>query len=241
MTHSDPPVLATWFLEHMRFSNTDDALAGDLLEEFNQRRSAAWYWRQVLVAILEGFASEVRHHRVLAIRAIVISWAANYGAIVLGREVMVELSRHRLPGLAFPSALASVVICFLAGAVSGLIVALLHRKHRNAVLLTCAGALPGWALLVIVFLKKGSLRPPGCRSSVGTGPTDSAAAVPFADIESCCGALLTLHSVRFRLPSLTSRLQSNKGSPAPMASSWNRRSTYGGTYMTRLSRSEYIT
>lgn len=158
MTHSDPPVLATWFLEHMRFSNTDDALAGDLLEEFNQRRSAAWYWRQVLVAVLVGFASEVRHHRVLAIRAIVISWAANYGTIVLGREVMVELSRHRLPGLAFPSAFASVVICFLAGAVSGLIVALLHRKHRNAMLLTCAGALPGWALLVIIFLKKGSLQ-----------------------------------------------------------------------------------
>lgn len=112
----------------------------------------------MIVAILVGFASEVRHHRVLAIRAIAISWAANYGALVLGREMMVEWSRHRFLRLALDPALASFVISFLAGAVSGLIVACLHRKHRNAMLLTCAGALPGWALMAIMFLKKGSLQ-----------------------------------------------------------------------------------
>ncbi len=42
---SEPPALATWLLEHIRFSNTDEALAGDLLEEFTRGRSAAWYWR----------------------------------------------------------------------------------------------------------------------------------------------------------------------------------------------------
>jgi hypothetical protein len=152
-----PPALAAWLLEHFRFSITDDALAGDLLEEFNQRRSAAWYWRQVLVAILVGFATEVRHHKVLAIRAIVISWAANYGVIALGSKVMVELDRHRFPGLAFHPILASIVISFFGGAVSGLIVAFLHRKHRNAMLLTCAVALPGWALMAIMFLNKGFL------------------------------------------------------------------------------------
>jgi hypothetical protein len=66
MKPSKPPALATWLLEHIRFSTSDAALTGDLMEEFNQRRSAAWYWRQVLAAILVGWASEVRHHRMLA-------------------------------------------------------------------------------------------------------------------------------------------------------------------------------
>jgi hypothetical protein len=55
MRPSEPPVLATWLLEHVRFSNTDEALAGDLLEDFRHGRSVAWYWRQVFAAILVGF------------------------------------------------------------------------------------------------------------------------------------------------------------------------------------------
>ena len=132
--------------------------AGDLLEEFNRGRSAAWYWRQVLVAIIVGCASEVPHHRVLAARAILITRAANCSALMLGREVMIELFRHRL--LEYHPQLAMWAICFLGGLTSGLIVALLHRGHGNAMLLTGAAALLGWALMAIVFLKTGSLQHP---------------------------------------------------------------------------------
>jgi hypothetical protein len=157
MKRSKPPALATWLLEHARFSTTD-VIAGDLLEEFNRGRSAAWYWRQALVAIVVGCASEVRHHRVLAARAILITWAANCGALILGREVMIELSMRHF--LAYNPHLAMWAICFLGGLASGLIVALLHRGHRNAMLLTGAAALLGWALTAIVFLKPGSLQHP---------------------------------------------------------------------------------
>ena len=62
--------------------------------------------RQVLVAIVVGCASEVRHHRGLAARAILITWAANYGALTLGHEGAIELFRHRIvayhPQLAHP-------------------------------------------------------------------------------------------------------------------------------------------
>jgi hypothetical protein len=83
MKSSEPPALATWLLEHIRFSNTDEALAGDLLEEFTQRRSAAWYWRQVLLAIVVGFGKEVRIHWVLAIRAAMIGLTVSTGANML--------------------------------------------------------------------------------------------------------------------------------------------------------------
>jgi hypothetical protein len=51
-------------------------------------------------------------------------------------------------------------ICFLGGLTSGLIVALLHSRYRNAMLLTSAAALLGWALMAIVFFKTGSLQHP---------------------------------------------------------------------------------
>jgi hypothetical protein len=39
----------------------DEALLGDLFEDFQSGRSSAWYWRQVLAAILVGFVREVRY------------------------------------------------------------------------------------------------------------------------------------------------------------------------------------
>jgi hypothetical protein len=47
-------------LEHFVFGNKNEALTGDLLEEYQRRRSNSWYWRQVFGAILAGLASELR-------------------------------------------------------------------------------------------------------------------------------------------------------------------------------------
>jgi hypothetical protein len=167
MKRTTPPTLATWLLEHARFSTTDGVIAGDLLEEFHGGRSVAWYWRQVLMAIAVGCAGEVRQHRVLAMRAIMITWMANYGVLLLGRRLLGELfGSYRLPGLTIQ--LAMWAICFLGGAVSGVIVAFLHRRFRNAMLLTSAGALPGWALMAVMLLKRGALQQPPMQIAAAT-------------------------------------------------------------------------
>lgn len=71
MTPTNPPRIATWLLEHMPPSEHDDALAGDLLEEFRCGRSTRWYWRQVLAAIAIGCCRNVLNHRtVLAFAAL---------------------------------------------------------------------------------------------------------------------------------------------------------------------------
>jgi hypothetical protein len=152
MKPSKPPALATWLLERIRFSTTDGAIAGDLMEQFNRGRSAAWYSRQVLLAIVVGCSREVRHHRVLAIRAIVTTWAVNYGAI------RAPFVLDRIFGLAFRPGLASFAPLLLGGVASGAIVALLHRNHRNAMILTCAAALLGWVFTAVVFFKRGALQ-----------------------------------------------------------------------------------
>ena len=60
MTSSKPPALATWLLEHLVMGENRQALAGDLLEQFSQRSSSAWYWRQVLAAVATGLLKERR-------------------------------------------------------------------------------------------------------------------------------------------------------------------------------------
>ena len=60
MRPSKPPTLASWMLEHLLLGGRNEALAGDLLEEFQRQGSVAWYRRQVLGAILASFSNELR-------------------------------------------------------------------------------------------------------------------------------------------------------------------------------------
>jgi hypothetical protein len=54
MKQSRPPAIAAWLLEHLAFIGGNEALAGDLEEEFRHGRSTTWYWRQVGSAIAIG-------------------------------------------------------------------------------------------------------------------------------------------------------------------------------------------
>jgi hypothetical protein len=71
-----PPTAATWLLN--KFGCANDALKGDLVEEYGRGRSRAWYWRQVLIAIAIGFSTEVIAHKLLALRAVITGWAVFY-------------------------------------------------------------------------------------------------------------------------------------------------------------------
>src|SRR5271156_1050363 len=73
MKSSHPPALASWLLEHLVPEGKNEVLAGDLLEEFGQRGSSSWYWRQVLAAIIVGFLQEIRVRWTAVLFAIVFS------------------------------------------------------------------------------------------------------------------------------------------------------------------------
>jgi hypothetical protein len=79
MRSSQPPALATWLLEHLNPGSQNEALAGDLLEQFSQGRAAAWYWRQVLVAILAGFMKEWRIFALAAVST--VGWVFLFGLL----------------------------------------------------------------------------------------------------------------------------------------------------------------
>lgn len=54
-----PPALAVWLLDRLGYTRQNAALAGDLLEEFRNGRSAGWYWRQTLAVIAAGFSQHL--------------------------------------------------------------------------------------------------------------------------------------------------------------------------------------
>ena len=141
MTRSDPPTLATWLLKHFGFLSADDALIGDLVEEFHRRDSAAWYWRQVIVAILFGLQREIRHHWLLTIRAVVIGLMVNYWTSYGVHDGLVAINNSQVLDVASHFYLATAANAFLAGVLSGFAVGLLHRRNRNAVVLAFRGAL----------------------------------------------------------------------------------------------------
>jgi len=70
-----PPALANWLLERLGYTRRNVALAGDLLEEFRNGRSAAWYWRQTLAVIAGGIA-----HNGAVLGPYVLALSAAYAA-----------------------------------------------------------------------------------------------------------------------------------------------------------------
>lgn len=81
MRPANPPVIATWILEHLTFGGKNDSLAGDLLEEFRCGRPASWYWRQVWIAAARGIIKEVSNHWLVMIFAAL--WTVPQAAFVI--------------------------------------------------------------------------------------------------------------------------------------------------------------
>jgi hypothetical protein len=65
MNLSKGPSLATALLKRLGWSDGHEPMIGDLCEEYQRRRSAAWYWRQVLIAMAVGCFQEIRDHKLL--------------------------------------------------------------------------------------------------------------------------------------------------------------------------------
>lgn len=60
MSERVPPKIATWLLRKWGSHYHAESLAGDLLEQYGEGRSRAWYWRQVAAAVSVAQAQAVR-------------------------------------------------------------------------------------------------------------------------------------------------------------------------------------
>ena len=84
-----PPVLAAWMLKHLTAGEPDEGLAGDLVEELRLGRSSAWYWRQMLAAILASY------RRVFTERWTALVFAVFWSSLAPGWEWLVHAGNNQ--------------------------------------------------------------------------------------------------------------------------------------------------
>lgn len=152
MRTSHPPLAATWLLEHFYSSQKNESLIGDLMEEYRCGRSRAWYWREVLGAILVSFFREIRTHSLLAICALATGWTIWLSYQSVSPPLLNEFFfswLDKLPlvfGHGTPEGLGWWIIWLSVRATSGWIVAKLYRAHATAMVLVLSASVLIWKL-----------------------------------------------------------------------------------------------
>jgi hypothetical protein len=145
MIDQQPPRVATWLAHRLVPGPRRESLLGDLIEQYRQGRSGWWYWRQVVIAIVVGNARDLAVHKLLALRALTIGWALYYlfsfpvtwaGGMVenwVSDRVMV-CQPASFSCQFWRNQLSVELLIYAAAAVSGAIVARLHRRYWVAML-----------------------------------------------------------------------------------------------------------
>lgn len=116
MSRIKPPRFPAWMLEHLNAGKRNDALNGDLVEEFRRGRSVVWYWRQVLAALLIGWVKNVRDHRNLMVFTALWSILAPGWTLIALRAAQHQAEAWHIWQLNWPwSSLCSVMMFFAPG------------------------------------------------------------------------------------------------------------------------------
>ncbi len=148
------PSVSIWFLRHFGCSTKNESIIGDLVEQYQQGRSRVWYWRQVFIAILVSFVTEIRLNKLLAVRALLIGNVLKISSLYflpiawgwwIGPHPWESPNRFIVLGA------VTIVLC----ASSARLVAWLHRPHERAMVLL----LFLWELSAL-FALPGHLRAP---------------------------------------------------------------------------------
>ena len=122
-----PPVLATWLLE--RFC-ADVALAGDLVEQYREGKSVAWYWKQAIAAVSVYSVSQILEHKWLAVRAIATGYFIWY---VLNNMFLHGVLKPVMDTTALRVAYMFIGYAFWVA--NGWTIARLHRPYSTAMVM----------------------------------------------------------------------------------------------------------
>jgi hypothetical protein len=138
MRPGHPPLLATWLLE--RFC-ADVALAGDLVEQYREGRSVAWYWKQAIAAVSVYSVSQILEHKWLAVRAIATGYVIWY---LLNNMFLHGVLKPVMDTTALR--VAYIFIGYAFWITNGWLIARLHRPYSAAMVL----AYVLWAIVASV-------------------------------------------------------------------------------------------
>ena len=120
-------VAVTRILEELGIAEVNSPLVGDLLEEYASGRSNWWLWRQTIVIILTTALGDLRHHKLLALRA-----AATGLFVILTAGAL----KSRVTSQPWADGLAVYwILTWLSFFLTGWVVGLTHRRHKAAMLM----------------------------------------------------------------------------------------------------------
>jgi hypothetical protein len=101
VTRPAPPRVASWLLQRFAFGPRRESLIGDIVEQYQQGRSAMWYRRQTLATVLIGAATFVRAHPRRALRALVLAVTVPWFLPTAGWLFLLDISRHNWLTISF--------------------------------------------------------------------------------------------------------------------------------------------
>ena len=143
------PALATALL--LRFGPQDDSFVGDLAEEYSGGRSRAWFWRQVLAAIVMASVRHVDAHPLRTAMAVATGWStALLLFFTLGDRVAGPLAgwlwgwdrqTAYQTGVWWPFAICAWMVSYAGFIVSAVTVARIHRRQAGPMLMAYAASM----------------------------------------------------------------------------------------------------
>ena len=171
MTSKQPPAFATWLLKQFGSGPDNETVLGDLAEQYLRKNSVMWYWRQALKAIPVSFFREIRAHKGIAARALLMGWimwiffgmaifpladrflfgnggwafwvnpVLGGGILAMPVHQLMALRHHIYVQTEAGALLSSVVFPLIVGITCGWLVARFHRTQQTAVVLLFAGSM----------------------------------------------------------------------------------------------------
>ena len=131
-----PPILATWLLARFPVS---ESIIGDLFERYDRRPSSLWFWRQTASTIIACLIREVRAHKFVTFRAVLVGTLAVWCFSWLAVPAATWIIKGRLPE-ALPWALAGWTVA---------------RFHRHNGLTMVVAIISCWFLFVLSVMLRG--------------------------------------------------------------------------------------
>ena len=175
--NTQAPRVATWLAERFLTSPRRESLIGDLVEQYREGRSATWYWGQVFRAIVVSITEELAAHKLLALRAVAVGMVTTY-LLQIGPVVWVGVRAEdwvirtvvncEATGGGFwcqtlVNQFSFELVLYVACALTGWIVARLHRPHGVAALCVFIVAFLLWECVMMALF---SQHPPPDEMSV---------------------------------------------------------------------------
>jgi hypothetical protein len=174
MIEHTPPKLALWLLKHGGSPYHRESLEGDLMEQYQEGRSRAWYWRQVVTALVIAQGQFIRAVLWSAVARVLFRFLAEAAAVIAVLAVADRARRaHSFAELMNGGFMTTLALLIAVGSFSvAVLVRMSKRRHVHGLANTLMLVLGVIALGVGTVTWAQSVRSDACHAAACACPAD---------------------------------------------------------------------